>query len=650
MTIDDRLRSHLRARAAGIEPESAEVHVIAQRARRRRVAVAAAGGGVAAVLVAAVLGIGLLLRDGDSQPDLTLAVGGDEAGEEGQAREEALEENAEAEGAVEPGEAGTTPGEATTPACGTIDLQPVDSPPGIGTGRLTVGRDGEFLLLDQGLDNQPVLYVSPDGSSWSTLDLGIGSDLIVTAIAWSGERYYAAGIRFEDGPDAGGPPQASFVASSDDLTEWDVRGLPRPAPPEWEGTIFTGTSVEHVVTGPAGVLLIGSQWIDLDLQDLLDDPTLADGGWGVIEGANGEIAFELFAVDPEADDAIQTITAEELGIDPELAELLGRGGARTVAWVAADGEEFELVDTSGLDAAWVNGAVATESGFAVAGAVGSPPIEPGTAAVWTSPDGRSWTRASDTGFGDSDIVGGIAELDGRLTVVGTCEGRPVAWTRSDDGTWQMTDLSADLGLGAGESSWIWLAASSPAGLVALAEAHPPWQPPVDEVTVEANGYSMLIDNTSFRTTFFEPDGSVIAEIDGVEPPDPATLPDRVRLTSDTSVEILDESGSEVVAVFTEASISAAIEAAVAGVPPEESGLGGESPRRALLHSTDGSSWSVTDLDAIVDPDVLLVPTGLAVSESTVLLVGFDEGEIDPEGGNETSFRPERLVAYLAPIP
>ncbi len=667
MSIDDRLRNHLRVRAGDIEPDRTDVADVTARARRRRRVRVVAGVGTAVVVAATVVGVGLLVRDPADEPPVTLAAQGDDT----------TQAPAGEESTTAPAEDGTPADETPVDRAGdqpagagraALDFEQVTAPADGILGPIAVGRDGEFLLLQQ---RPPALHVSVDGRSWSTIELDIEPDRVASTVVWSGDRYYVAGTGFGSRSEAGEVlPGAGFVAVSDDLTTWAVSDLTPPTAPPWPGTSWGGV-VEQIVAGPAGVLVIGSQWIDLDLPVLLGDPSLAARGWSIY-GDGDEIGFEVFGPSGEGERETQRFTAAELGIDPALADLLARG-SNAILWLSTAGGPFELVDeVVGLDATWVNGAVATDAGFVLAGTVGSPQLEPGTAALWVSADGRSWDRIDGPGVGDSDVVGGLAELDGRLTLVGTCEGRPVSWTQADGGSWQMLDLSDAAGVAAGESSAMWLAAGGPAGHVALVETYPRWQPPVSEVAVEAEGFSWLHDLALEASTVLAPDGSVVAVLEGTGMPGESDLPERLRATDNGGLEVLDESLAEVVAVFTAEQVGSAFDQAFEEAIGEEAlgeeafGEAGENtvelggPRQALLHSRDGVSWSASPLDDLVDSTSLFIPTALAVGGDTVLLLGFEEREPDPPRSREerpdgqddqdTSSADPGAVAYVAELP
>jgi hypothetical protein len=127
---------------------------------------------------------------------------------------------------------------------------------------------------------------------------------------------------------------------------------------------------------------------------------------------------------------------------------LGAAGTTRLNAVAWDGQQYIAVgeDRSGLDGTLASIRTATAR-----------------AAVWTSPDGRTWTRVPHTpvfdvggyidtmedpdGGGMSDIVagpGGMVAVGSECTSAGACQ--PAAWTTGGTGAWmRVADLPASSG-------------------------------------------------------------------------------------------------------------------------------------------------------------------------------------------------------------
>lgn len=131
----------------------------------------------------------------------------------------------------------------------------------------------------------------------------------------------------------------------------------------------------------------------------------------------------------------------------------GHPSFRPAVWRSADGQAWELVETSGLDEpADLLSVVVTEDGLMAAGArrtgpdPGMGPIVP---AVWTSPDAVVWTEVSSPITGSDHVwIGDLVSTDDGVAALANVPGQLGIWHSSDGGgSWTPAAMADSGGLG-----------------------------------------------------------------------------------------------------------------------------------------------------------------------------------------------------------
>ena len=123
------------------------------------------------------------------------------------------------------------------------------------------------------------------------------------------------------------------------------------------------------------------------------------------------------------------------------------------AWFAEDGVHWSRAGSppEGPPRGQLRAVVVTEHGFVAAGSDEHDVVAP-RAVLWTSADGRAWTRVPDVdGFAGVRLEG-VASHDGAVVAVGSVySGKEaigaVSWRSEDSATWQRSSASADLSQG-----------------------------------------------------------------------------------------------------------------------------------------------------------------------------------------------------------
>ncbi len=250
-----------------------------------------------------------------------------------------------------------------------------------------------------------------------------------TAAVWTGQRFLAAGF-LNDG-------SAGIIDSTDGQT-WHSQASFGP------GSRINGFSV-----GPAGVLAVGAQGA-------------AARSWFSTDGLTWRAAPDAAALRPAKDNSIEMGSATAtpsgwLAVGKEVISCVLDCGdwaaVRANVWTSADGLHWTREPaSSALANAGMNGVVRGGPGYvAVGGAPNVAALKSGLvhAVVWTSADGRTWTRIK-----DGPIFHPPAELDPELQVsasaiafdgshfvaVGEAASQDLtsalAWWSADGRTWQ----------------------------------------------------------------------------------------------------------------------------------------------------------------------------------------------------------------------
>jgi hypothetical protein len=224
--------------------------------------------------------------------------------------------------------------------------------------------------------------------------------------------------------------------SSDGLT-WEDRSYQLPTEPA--GVVEALYQVEETVDGFAA---LGSPWYGIAVSEdgvAWTYETLGEGACPAAITANDEVLVAVGSIGPCG---------------------MGGGPGTPAIWVR-DAEGWTLLDAP-VSTGWFTGVVATPQGFTAWGSVtesadswtcqiGCTPdltLEPFANAPWSSPDGWTWARASDSSPFVGASIGSVASTDDVLVALGSVldpSGGPApiaVWTSSDGDAWSMVD--ADL--------------------------------------------------------------------------------------------------------------------------------------------------------------------------------------------------------------
>lgn len=290
-----------------------------------------------------------------------------------------------------------------------------------------VGTDQGFLLVQSG-----AVWTSADGSDWRRLagtstdpDLSMGGPRVVAVggpglVAVGGDTAWYS----EDGSDwslAAVPPlPAEILARPDEERYVDMRGITAAGGELVAWGIaevpLPGAGDEHLVLPLVWASHDGRTWTDVADPSMTSVNTVAGGPAGFI-------------------------AAGQLGPEP-------------AAWFSADGQAWERIVGDAFESRWpagpnglrLNGdpgdipvelrlasAAAAGAGYLVVGVDGFCGSSEGfcgsdEAVIWTSVDGRSWTRVPNDGRFEGGHAKASTAWGSRFVVGGEIDGMPAVWT------------------------------------------------------------------------------------------------------------------------------------------------------------------------------------------------------------------------------
>lgn len=330
-------------------------------------------------------------------------------------------------------------------------MQPAVSMTGItplGSGFVAVGFEPDENGRQDG-----AVFSSQDGIAWIRMAeddeaLTTGA-VLMFAVAEGGPGIVAVGYGCEDEPDRC-PPYAT-VWSSADGTEWTRTPL--------DFDVFgEGSGMYDVVASPHGIVAVGAteNWVSDELVRVRPSVWISSDGLDWVRAWDGPETERDVTVYGQFDVQMQAVTVATDGILVAVGSMLDdRGAAVAAVWTSSDGVTWDRVPH---DPAIFGGdgeleltmwdVVADTSGFvAVGGERRSGVIRP---ALWTSPDGFSWSRV-DLDSATADFVGpfGNVTVGGEgLVVTGPVMfegfGQVTVWTSANGSDW---DRIAELGNG-----------------------------------------------------------------------------------------------------------------------------------------------------------------------------------------------------------
>jgi hypothetical protein len=176
--------------------------------------------------------------------------------------------------------------------------------------------------------------------------------------------------------------------------------------------------------------------------------SVAGGPWRVGAGINSDWSYE--AVVAGGPGFVAAGTAQDVLDRPT-----------GVVATSADGLNWSEASPAGMAGATIGGLAAGPSGLVAVGQMGAKP------AVWTSPDGLTWTRVGPGNAATGGTVTDVAWAGGHWVAVGNIGGQATAWTSNDGTTWQPRPSGSGL-----EGTTIHRIVAVGTGFIALGESTP----------------------------------------------------------------------------------------------------------------------------------------------------------------------------------
>ena len=374
------------------------------------------------------------------------------------------------------------------------------------------------------------------------------------------------------------------VATTTDLTTWTTQEIAVPTPPDLPQGVTWSVYAQGLVANDSGWVVPVYSSVDIDAYSLVpaDVRATLDDSRGLSVGTTAEGITIESGFDDTGDNPAQSVsyTWEELGIDPDVAELVAAQDFTPTLWAASwDGVPAPA------DAPSAHGPIAaTAAGFVM-----------WTDRTWFSPDGANWTSSPlPTGVG---WVSGAFGVDGGLVVLSETDDGSSMIHRVDErgGDAVLLDLG---GLPEGSlASTSWMPGSAKAG--AIVTVTPPLGPE-DMLSVEVEGYRLtlnprngIVDVTEILTGVTVVSGSIVASA----PDEPAPI-----TFDDSGITVTDPDTGDVLVMFPAEVLDAAGDASIDN--------GGEyTPDFWLLASLDGQRFVIDDLDDADDGPMSMASNG-----------------------------------------
>lgn len=280
------------------------------------------------------------------------------------------------------------------------------------------GTDRGFLLSNGDI------WFSADGFDWQLLatrtenpDLAHGE---MQRVAAGGPGYVAVGNNNStwystDGSDwtlaQVQPPPAEFLESQGfTAPEWGMDGLAVAG----DKLVAWGNASQFEGENPIGLKQIGLMWTSRDGRSWSNVPYVLGASDNEGPGAMAAGPRGFVAVFEDRNQLVFRASAD----GSTWEQVYSLGAARSTA---ADGTEFALS---------VSSIAVSDAGFVAVGGFGEFCLftcPPGEVVIWTSEDGRSWSRLpSDARFARAGAHSVVAWGD-RFVVGGTQDGEPVIW-------------------------------------------------------------------------------------------------------------------------------------------------------------------------------------------------------------------------------
>lgn len=435
-------------------------------------------------------------------------------------------------------------------------------------------------------DTPPTLDVrfTADGETWEPREMVLPPEATyLSSTAAVGDRIVVVYSIID--PLTGMPADGRVVvAATSDLINWTTQDIVLPPPGELPEGVTWSVNAQGLVANDTGWVVPVYSSIDIDPYSLLPEEIRLgiDDSNGVSVGTTGDgIMIESDFDDEGNPTNSQSLTWEELGVDPAVVELVAEQEYTPTLWAASwDGVP------AATDGPLVQGPMAaTSSGFVT-----------WTDQTWFSADGVSWT-ASPLPQDDAFVSGAFVVDDGLIVLSSTNDGGHLVHRvdeRGGDAVLLDVDIVPD-GLMARAG---WTTGTATAGMIVEAT---PTVSEDDMLSVDVDGYRLTIDSMSgdLVVTDVATGETVASQQFSLESDD-----DGSPITIDeTGVTALDPETGEVLVVFSIEAIDAAQQDLF------EEGDGVYLPDFWLLASLDGERFVIDDLDDSDQGPTALVSNG-----------------------------------------
>jgi len=435
-------------------------------------------------------------------------------------------------------------------------------------------HDGtDFYLLASDDRGRPVMMRSDNGLDWIQVPGPVvGQNMWFQQLVATPDILLAVGNGFDEIRGN----ESTVVFTSTDHETWTRVDLPIEDEVQiGDQVVSLYTWVERVDVTDTGFTIVGNQGAEFDPEQLLRDvvdAALLRNGYGT--GPDGMEFFD------NQGRVIESMTWEELGLDPEFASILN--GNRPVHWTSTDGLEWEAVSVTTPPGSQGIGSFVTTGEVEAVLSWGD--FGP---SVWIKSDDE-WVRP------DIDAsVSAMTSWDGQLLVAGTTtSGDANIWSTTDGKTWEQREIpvggiqqfftssSGIVGLGYGE---------------AFANTLGPAEIEVGDLTVLAS--------SNGRFEVLDADGNTLAEASEED------------VAGGDMMTITDPESGEVVVEFERVAFDEAWQMLYREADFRNQGP----PQVSILMSQDGVTWTVIETS---DPD--FYPNSVAFGNDALLVIGWSD--------------------------
>jgi hypothetical protein len=287
-------------------------------------------------------------------------------------------------------------------------------PPQIGGRMPAVGTANGFLFVAEGND----VWASEDGYTWHrSADRARDNDLragTILAVAAGGPGLVAVG----------NDNQAWY---SNDGSDWTLAEVPAPPTESFAAQGYSTPRVDMQGIVVAGDRLVA--WGNAAATNAADTTMVAPVLWSSEDGVSWATVGDVAGIGWLSDVAAGPDGFVAIG----GADLTDAGGiwfsADSRVWEAAEAKGFRDAQRSSPEVTKSSIAAASSGYVAVAGEAGCAvgPCPGARAVIWSSPDGRSWSRMPSDDRFESAWATSVDAWDSHFVVAGTYDASPAIW-------------------------------------------------------------------------------------------------------------------------------------------------------------------------------------------------------------------------------